>query len=221
MPNQARKDQRSSGRRGDVLRVLTTAVRPLPITDIAGRLGLHPNTVRFHLETLVENGQAERVTPVHRAPGRPPQLFRATRGMDPTGPRHYRLLAEVLADALDAEPDPRDRAVRAGRAWGRRHGTKDGDRPTGGEPLVRLVTLLDELGFAPERDEPPGEAPQIRLRNCPFLELASSRPQIACPIHLGMMQGAMAAWGSPTTVDRLVAFAEPDVCVAHLAETGS
>ena len=124
------------------------------------------------------------------------------------------MLAEVLADTLDTEPDPRGRAIQAGRSWGHRHG----NRSPGGEPLTRLVTLLDELGFAP--DEPSDETAQIRLRNCPFLELASSRPQIACPIHLGMMQGAMEAWGSPTTVDRLEAFAEPDLCVAHLAAKG-
>lgn len=214
VPRRARKRQQSTGRRDEVLHVLTTAVRPLPIIDIADRLGLHPNTVRFHLDTLVENGQVERVAPARRAPGRPPQLFQAVRCMDPTGPRHYRLLAEVLADTLDTDPDPSGRVVEAGRAWGRRHGTTVGDR-SAGEPVGRLVALLDELGFAPERDE--SESQQIKLRNCPFLELASNRPQIACPIHLGMMQGAMDAWGSPATVDRLEPFAEPDLCVAHLA----
>ena len=31
------------------------------------------------------------------------------------------------------------------------------------------------------------------------------------------MQGAMAAWDAPVTVDALTPFAEPDLCVAHLA----
>jgi len=43
---------------------------------------------------------------------------------------------------------------------------------------------------------------------------------VVCPIHLGLMRGAMEAWESPVTVDRLEAFAEPGLCVAHLAPAG-
>jgi hypothetical protein len=35
------------------------------------------------------------------------------------------------------------------------------------------------------------------------------------------MQGAMGSWGAPVTVDRLEAFAEPDLCLAHLAPARS
>lgn len=223
----------SVGRRGEVLGVLKGATGPLTIADIASRLAVHPNTVRFHLNTLVGNGQVERVDTVRRAPGRPPRLFRAVAGMDPTGPRHYRLLAEVLADSIDRDPDPRGRAVEAGRAWGRRHGGSPdrADHPTGERAVRRLVSLLDDIGFAPEHDDydnldrddrsSVGGPAEIRLRNCPFLELASSRPQIACPIHLGLMQGAMDTWGSPVRVDGLDPFVEPDLCVAHLSRGGS
>lgn len=214
------------GRRDEVLRVLRGASQPLPIVEIADRLGVHQNTVRFHLDTLVAHGQVERVTPARRTPGRPPRLYRAAPGMDPTGPRHYRLLAEVLADTLAADPDPGRRAVEAGRAWGWRHATSSdqgasetGTGPAEQEPVARLVALLDDIGFAPERDdEASGGTPEIGLRNCPFLELAASRPQVACPIHLGLMQGAMDAWHAPLTVDRLEPFVEPDRCVAYLVE---
>ncbi|MGZ4289361.1 MAG: transcriptional regulator, partial [Gaiellaceae bacterium] len=43
-----------------------------------------------------------------------------------------------------------------------------------------------------------------------------SRTHIVCPIHLGLMQGAMAAAQSPVTVERLEPFVEPMLCVAHL-----
>jgi predicted ArsR family transcriptional regulator len=78
-----------------------------------------------------------------------------------------------------------------------------------------LVDMLDDLGFAPERLAANGDQ-QIGLRHCPFLELAENRTAVVCPIHLGLMQGAMESWGAPVTVDRLEAFAEPDLCVAHL-----
>jgi hypothetical protein len=44
---------------------------------------------------------------------------------------------------------------------------------------------------------------------------------VVCPIHLGLMQGALEAWQAPVTVDRLEAFAEPDVCLAHIALAAS
>lgn len=210
-------DRPDAGRREDVVRVLRETDRPMSIARIAERLGVHPNTVRFHLEKLVENGRVERVEPDRRSPGRPPQLFRAVRVMDPTGPRHYRLLAEVLADGLATTPEGRGRAAAAGRDWGRRQQGPPGDEETSGpgESVDRLVTLLDELGFAPELRDSDGQA-RLGLRRCPFLELSETRSQIVCAVHLGLMQGALAAWRSPVTVDRLEAFVEPDLCLAHL-----
>lgn len=223
MENQENTRRDPTGRRSDVLRTLRAAAAPMSIVELADRLGVHPNTVRFHLETLVQNDQVERVDTDRRVPGRPAQLFRAVRGMDPTGPRHYRLLAEVLAQELADRPNPCRRAAEAGRAWGRRQGAARSEagagtgaaEPEPGEPVLRLVALLDELGFAPERREENGRT-RIGLRHCPFLELAENTAQVVCPLHLGLMQGAMESWGAPMTVDRLEPFAEPDLCLAHL-----
>ena len=85
-----------SGRRRDVLRVLRAAPGPMSIVAIAKVLDVHPNTVRFHLDTLVSDGRVEHVEPDRKRPGRPPLMFRAIRQMDRGGPRHYRLLAEIL-----------------------------------------------------------------------------------------------------------------------------
>ena len=62
-----------------------------------------------------------RICPSDRSrPGRPPLLFRAVRGMDPTGPRRYRLLAEVLTHSLANGPNPGALAIEAGGPGGRR-----------------------------------------------------------------------------------------------------
>lgn len=53
------------------------------------------------------------------------------------------------------------------------------------------------------------------LRHCPFLELAETQAGVVCPVHLGIMRGALQTWGAPVTVDRLDAFVEPDLCLAH------
>jgi predicted ArsR family transcriptional regulator len=217
-----RSSEEPSGRRRDVLRVLKAAAGPVSITAIADELGVHPNTVRFHLDRLVSDGQVEQVEPDLKRPGRPPLMFRAVRQMDPGGPRHYRLLAEILAMSLAAGRDPRAKALAAGRAWGRRlespapHRKKIGAK----ESIDHLVGVLDELGFAPERREAGGEQ-QIGLRHCPFLELAETRASVVCPIHLGLMQGALESSAAPVAVDRLDAFVEPDLCLAHLTLEGT
>src|SRR4051794_27996057 len=98
------------------MRVLTTATEPVSILQVAHEIGVHPNTVRMHLEALVAQGRAERVASDHHGPGRPPLLFRSVPKMDPTGPQNYRLLAEILTGALASRRDPGGPAAAAGRA---------------------------------------------------------------------------------------------------------
>jgi predicted ArsR family transcriptional regulator len=210
-----------AGRREQVLATLRDAGTPLSINEIAERLAVHPNTARFHLEELVRRGRVETVRPVRTKPGRPPQLFRAARGMDPEGPRDYQMLAGVLADALARHPDAARQAQTAGRAWAKNHTqTVFGAGPdlttTRTQAVDRLTALLDEMGFAPEQRCRDG-AEVLELRNCPFLELAVTRRDVICPVHLGLMQGAMESWRAPVTVKSLQPFAEPGVCVAQLA----
>jgi predicted ArsR family transcriptional regulator len=209
--------QQSPGRRHDVLRVLKAAHAPMSIASIAETLDVHPNTVRFHLETLVTAGRVEQVAPDRKGPGRPALMFRATQRMDPGGPRHYRLLAEILATSLAGDRDAGARAMAAGRAWALQ--LTPPPSSTAGElgaeeSIEHLVGLLDELGFAPERR---GDQ-QVELRHCPFLELAESQKAVVCPIHLGLMRGALEIWEAPVTVDRLDAFVEPDLCLVRLTQ---
>ena len=213
----SRPSHESGGRREDVLAAVRDAASAMTITAIADQLGVHPNTVRFHLDTLVADGRVERVEPDHRRPGRPPLLFRAVRRMDPGGSRRYQLLADILTLSLASDRNASTKALEAGRAWGLRFKgpTRQAKAPGARQSIVRLVGLLAELGFAPQRRMAHGEV-QVGLRHCPFLELAEGRSSVVCPIHLGLMQGALEAWGAPITVDRLDAFVEPDLCLAHL-----
>ena len=205
----------AGGRREDVLAVLRGSTSALTIAAIADRLGVHPNTVRFHLDILVADGRAERAEAAHRRAGRPPQLFRAAPRMDPGGQRQYRLLAEILTLGLADESDAPRRALNAGRAWARRVMPMTPEPLDARESVDQLVGLLAELGFAPHHGMRDGEV-RVALRHCPFLELAEGRTSVVCPIHLGLMQGAMEAWRAPVTVDRLEPFVEPNLCLAHL-----
>ncbi len=194
----------------------------LSIVEIATQLQLHPNTVRFHLEALVEAGQAERVELPRAGPGRPPQMFRAHAGMDPAGPRNYRLLADILTAQLATEPDPVARAAEAGRAWGHRiAGDMPALAPNAEQAVGELVHVLDKVGFDPAPDpDANGGGTRIRLRHCPFLDLATARAKVVCPIHLGLMQGVLEGRAAPVAVDRLEPFVTPDLCLAHLTTSG-
>ncbi|OBG42441.1 transcriptional regulator [Mycobacterium alsense] len=206
-----------SRRRRDVLRVLKAASSPMSITAIAKVLGVHPNTVRFHLNTLLNDGRVEHIEPYRKRPGRPPLMFRAIPQMDRHGPRRYRLLAEILAAGLASARDPSAKAQAAGRVWGRRLTASEQQREntSSDESIDHLVGVLDEFGFAPERRKSDGQQ-WIDLRHCPFLELAETRTEVVCPVHLGMMQGVLESQVAPVGVDRLDPFVEPDLCVAHL-----
>lgn len=207
-----------NGRRDQVMQLLRDSGEALSIVQIATELNVHPNTARFHLQALVETDRVEQVAVDRAATGRPPLMFRAVSGMDPTGPRRYQMLAEILVHSLADDPNPRTRAVEAGRAWGQ---TLQGPERTqtnaydSAAAVDHLVGVLDDLGFAPTVSAT-GERGAVELRHCPFLEVARHRSDVICPIHLGIMQGALDAWDAPVTVVRLDPFPQPDRCRAHL-----
>jgi predicted ArsR family transcriptional regulator len=221
MPTDATANQPGtglSGRRDVILRLLRASTEPRSIASIADELGVHPNTVRFHLSALLRADRVEQVLGDSGGRGRPPVLFRAIRRMDPEGPTNYRLLAGILTDYVAREPDAASIAVQLGRstspaliANSARHRA-----PSRGRSVTELVEVLSDLGFDPEPPAGP-RTREIRLRHCPFQNLAKEHGEVICAVHLGLMQGALTAMRAPITVDRLDPFVEPDLCVAHLA----
>lgn len=205
--------------RADVLDMLRAADGPLGVREIAQRTGLHQNTARFHLEALAEAELAIRETQERRNPGRPRIGYRAA-GDGPAGPRRYRLLSEMLAGLIAATmPEPGSAAEKAGREWGAYLTEQPPPyaRPTATEAIGKLTATLKDLGFAPS----PAEAGtddrySIRLRQCPFREVAQHHQDVICTLHLGLMRGALAQMRAPVTADRLEPFAEPGLCITRL-----
>jgi len=89
----------------------------------------------------------------------------------------------------------------------------DADEATG-----RLVGALDTLGFSPEAVTR-GRQRRVLLHHCPFREVAKEYPEVACSIHLGLMNGLLAELDAPLEVDRLDPFVEPALCVASLSRS--
>jgi predicted ArsR family transcriptional regulator len=198
--------------RSRLLSVLRGSMEPLGVADLARAVGLHPNTVRAHLQQLLDAGLAvqEPARPVGR--GRPPQRFRADPDAADEDPAPYRTLARVLTEQLADRPDAGAQARSAGDRWGHGLAVDLAPAPAATDGMQRMVELLDGAGFAPEA---PVGTSAINLRRCPFGTLAVGRERVVCGVHLGLMRGALDAIGAPLDATRLEPFVRPDLCVAH------
>ena len=203
--------------RSDVLDMLRAAEGPLGVREVAARMGLHQNTVRFHLEALVEAGLAVRETEDRETPGRPRIGYRAAADA-PNGRRRYRLLAEMLTTLIAGTmPSPGKAAEEAGREWGAylTEQPPPYQRPTAGESIAKLTAMMTDIGFAPQAEADGGQY-RLRLLQCPFREVAQQHKDVICALHLGLMRGALTRMRAAVSADRLDPFVEPGLCVARL-----
>src|SRR4051794_32706453 len=153
--------------------------------EAAAATGIGRSLAAYHLDRLAEHGLL--VVGYARAPGRsgpgagrPAKRYsRAPREfVARTPPRDYRLLAELLVEA--ARDETVLEAVRkTARAAGENIGAEGRSVGTG------LDEILAQRGYEPERAP---ESP-LRLRNCPFADLARRCPEVVCTINLALVQG--------------------------------
>jgi predicted ArsR family transcriptional regulator len=169
--------------------------------------GTSRENAAFHLDKLVESGLLEasyrrlggRTGP---GAGRPSKVYqRSARHLQVTLPaRRYELAAEVLAEALE---HPRAKSGSASVAEAaHRAGASLGAAARAGRarPLRRLTHLLEAQGYEPT------EAPRgvVRMRNCPFHDIAQSHPDLVCGMNVAFMEGIVegaAADGVSVTFD--------------------
>lgn len=159
---------------------------PLTAAQAARALNLHHNTVREHLDALVE---ADLVTVSANPTGRRgrPALRYAPAGPDPaqvTG--SYLALLDAVVEQLGDGESARSRALEIGRRWARLTPPEPTAATTqAADPAIRLKALLPHLslmGFAPDFD---GE--RIILKACPLV--TGSRPPhpLVCVMHEGFL----------------------------------
>lgn len=212
----------SAGRLGPtrarVLAMLQDVDSPLTASALAERMGLHPNTARFHLEALESADLVVRRSEDRSSPGRPRALFTAAPGGPGVARRSYRLLAEILTSYLtDQLPDPGASAQEAGSAWGRHLAgpTPPIRRMDATTAVDELVERLDTIGF---ESHPAGQEDDLRLEvhHCPFLEVAEDHREVICAVHLGLMKGVLEQMRAPVVAESLEPLVEPSRCIAHL-----
>ena len=204
--------------RDRVAAALHEAPDGLDAQELAARLDVHPNTVRWHLGALAGAGLVSSAPVPHAGRGRPRIVYRAEPSGQPGTRDEYRLLATVLSATLAAQPDGAAACEHAGREWGRYLVPRRLPlaRASDDEARATVTALLAGQGFEPELA---GDA--VRMRRCPFHDLAESRPEIVCAVHKGVIDGALEELGSDLRLDQLDVFPEPDVCVARLTRRPS
>ena len=216
--------------RARLLEVLIDQPEPCTVGALSALTRQHPNTIREHMDRLVADRWVVRTRAFAQGRGRPAWLYSATRdvGSEP-GAREYAGLASALAaQIVRTSRQPRADSIEAGRVWGRELvrrslvtvalAADEGPVRGAAMPLSavatrrKVVTLLEELGFAPSPDARVGV---VKLRRCPLLEAAHQYPEVVCGVHLGVVRGALDELGADadrTERTALQPFSEPGAC---------
>ncbi|MFE1785130.1 helix-turn-helix transcriptional regulator [Streptomyces sp. NPDC059506] len=198
-----------SRQRRAVLQHLRGRAGAVTVAALAQECGLHSNTVREHLDALVDAGLADRERAPAAGRGRPAWLYRA-RPPQQSAVREYAGLATVLAGQIArSSADPHADALAAGEEWGRALVAGQEPARTPKEARGRVLALLGEIGFAPEADE---DAREARLPRCPFVEAAREHPGVICNVHAGLARAGLAALSGEAERVALHPFAEPGAC---------
>lgn len=168
------------------------------IGELSEATGLHANTVREHLQRLMEGGYVIQTYEHRTTRGRPRALFSAATG------------------APDASsPVARDKVTAAARRGDlMRSVTTTPASDLGRDAVYQLDALvehLEESGFEPLVDD---EQLTVDLSPCPH---AAGRPEdrpMLCQVHLGLMRSVLTEAGGPLAVDCVRGVSED--CIVQL-----
>lgn len=197
--------------RAAVLAELRSTDAAQPVNQIAAAVDLHPNSARFHLDALVEQGLALREDEPRDRPGRPKALYRAA-PHQLSEAQALQGVARVLIRQLGRiGEDVGEQAEAAGMLWGEDLAAAS-PQASGFE---RVMTTLESLGYEPHQTD----EDSILLAPCPLRSLldeagSGGLPAI-CRLHLGLMRG-LTADDPGLEITDLEALVAPDLCVARL-----
>jgi predicted ArsR family transcriptional regulator len=192
--------------------VVTSQPGPVSRDEAASAAGIGRALAVYHLDKLVESGllTASYQRPPGRSgpgAGRPAKVYaRSDREFAVTvPPREYELAARLLVQAVEADPSDRSRTALAEAA--RRLGTELGgafrpspaDRDAGGRDAAApeagerdVKGVLTQQGYEPCC----GADGVIRLRNCPFHQLAEQHRELVCGMNLALVEGLVEGLGA-------------------------
>ncbi len=174
--------------------VVTRQDGPVGRDEAAAAAGVGRALAVYHLDKLVESGllTASYQRPAGRSgpgAGRPAKLYaRSDREFAVTvPPREYELAARLLVQVVESDSSGRSRAALDEAA--RRLGAELGRQFQSGQDVEGALT---QQGYEPSR----GGDGVIRLRNCPFHQLAERHRDVVCGMNLALVEGLVAGVGA-------------------------
>jgi len=175
--------------------VVRERTEPVGRDEAAAAAGVGRALAVYHLDKLVEAGllTASYQRPPGRSgpgAGRPAKVYaRSDREFAVTiPPREYELAARLLVEVVESDSSGQSRTALLDAA--RRLGAELGRRFSGGNAGVEQA--LAGHGYEPRR----GDDDVIRLRNCPFHQLAEHHRDVTCGMNLGLIQGILMGLGA-------------------------
>jgi predicted ArsR family transcriptional regulator len=167
---------------------------PVSRDDAAAAAGISRTLAAYHLDKLAEAGLL--ATTYARPSGRGgpgagrPAKYYTRSGRDlavSVPPRNYRLLADLLAQALTSE-DPGQHGSSLAHAAGQTG--RDVAQAAGGAG-ADVSAVLRDCGYEPA----PAGDDAIELRNCPFDQLARRHVELVCGLNQHLLRGVLDGTG--------------------------
>ncbi len=191
---------------------------PRQIPELARLLGVHPTTVRAHLEKLMEAGVLEEEAGVPAGRGRPSKRYRLRQpllGGDPEVRLFVGSLVSLLREAYgpQAPATAREEGIRRGRDMGRafRH-------PSFEQAVREVVETLKRLSFAPDPPTQRNDVVSVDVRHCPFsVDPKDPDGAVICAFHEGLVLGLAEVTSGQEVGVRLLPFIAPGLCRVELS----
>jgi predicted ArsR family transcriptional regulator len=163
--------------------------RPVSTAELAGRLDLHANTVRPHLERMREVGLLDLHVDARGGVGRPQHRYAVAADAPSLGfePPVMPLLAQMVLRLAERMGASGADAAAIGQSQGSVDAARYAEAPSS---LEALVAELDRLGFDPLVSDGTGDDDAIvAFGHCPFREVAETHPELVCSLHRGLVEG--------------------------------
>lgn len=215
----------------DVRRGLYEYVRaagaPVTRESAAAAVGISRKLAAFHLDKLVDLGLLKSGfrTAEARRVGRAPRIYQpATTDITVRVPeRTPELLAGILVEAVTGQRPGESgtaAAMRVARSCGTAAGASARSRTRAGRIGAERATAVAEDVLAEHGFEPYRVAGVVRLRNCPFHQLAAKNPEFVCGLNREYLGGVLDGIGADGRIVAKLA-PRPGECCVEIRPAGS
>ncbi len=207
-----------------LLAEISRHTRPVTVADLADLMGLHQNSVRGSLATLVEGDLVARTRAPAGGRGRPSWVYESVAPARASAlSREFAAVCDAIAEHLTATTtDPDGAAHDIGERWARRmlDLTPSDAEPAAADDVaaqaahVRLV--MSALGYQARAETSPT---RIALHQCPLRAEGAMPAPLVCQMHRGMLDEILRTTSGGAVGCTLTPLAGADHCLVEVTAT--